>query len=61
MKDHLKTLSRKGAVTVVERVGGKATIAIQHPSGSIVTLENGEKNQLLAELCQICKNWPDVS
>ena len=59
MSDHLKALARKGVVTVVERAGGKAIVAIQS-GGNVVTLEGGRKEQLIAELCQIVKNWPDT-
>ena len=59
MENHLETLARKGTVTVVERAGGKATVAVEISDGTIVTLQGGTKAQLLAELCQICKNLPD--
>jgi hypothetical protein len=59
MSDHLKALARKGVVTVVEHDGGKTIVAIQS-GGNVVTLEGGRKEQLLAELCQIVRNWPDT-
>jgi hypothetical protein len=60
MMDHMKTLSRKGEVTIVEHAGGKAIVAVKTVSGDVVTLKGGTKDQLLAELCQIVKNWPDM-
>jgi hypothetical protein len=60
MKDHMRALARKGVVTVVERAGRKTVVAIQ-ASGSVVTLKGAAgADQLVAELCQICKNWPDL-
>ena len=58
----MKILARKGDVTIVEHAGRKTTVAIQPFSGAgIVTLQGWTtKDQLLAELCQMCKNWPDT-
>ncbi len=60
MTDYMKMLARKGEVTVVEHIGGKTIVALQTPAG-ILTLEGGAKDQLLAELCQMCRNYPDQS
>jgi hypothetical protein len=60
MKDYMKMLARKGAVTIVEHVGGKTMVAIQLSCGNIVTLEGGTKDRLLAELYYMCKGWPDI-
>ena len=62
MKDYLKILARKGEVTVVEHVGGKTMVALQPFSGAGVVVLQGltTKDQLLAEICQICRNWPDT-
>lgn len=54
----MRALTRKGEVTILEHVGGKTIV--RAASGSILTLEGGEKERLIAELCQICKNWPDT-
>jgi hypothetical protein len=59
MKDYMRILARKGEVTIVEHVGGKTMVALR-AAGNVVTLEGGQKDQLVAELCQICKNWPDT-
>lgn len=56
----MRALTRKGEVTILEHVGGKTIVAVRAASGSILTLEGGEKERLIAELCQICKNWPDT-
>ena len=59
-EDSLKILARKGDVTILERIGGKTMISVQ-ASGNVMTLEGGQKDQLLAELCHIFKDWPDAS
>lgn len=59
-EDDMRALTRKGEVTILEHVGGKTIVAVRAASGSILTLEGGEKERLIAELCQICKNWPDT-
>jgi hypothetical protein len=59
-KDYMKILARKGEVTILEHVGGKTIVAIR-ASGNVATLKGAAgADQLLAELCQICKNWPDM-
>jgi hypothetical protein len=55
----MRELARKGNVTVVEHEGGKTTVAIQ-AGHSVLTLENGPKDKLIAELCSIVRNWPDM-
>jgi hypothetical protein len=59
MKNYLEILARKGDVTIVEHAGGKTIIAVE-ACGNVMTLEGGQKDQLLAEMCAIFKNWPDA-
>ena len=59
MTDYMKALARKGKVTIVEKENGTAIVAIQ-ASGSVVTLERAPKEQLIKELYQIVREWPDI-
>jgi hypothetical protein len=59
MEHYMRALARKGKLTIVERANGKAIVAIQ-ASGSVVTLEHASKDQLIRELYQIVRNWPDI-
>ena len=54
-------LARKGEVTVVEQAGKKTTVALQPFSGAgDLTLQGWTtKEQLLAELYHMCRDWPD--
>ena len=58
--DYMEALARKGEVTVVER-GRKTVVALQPFSGAgVVTLEGVTRaNQLIEELYQMCRDWPD--
>jgi hypothetical protein len=60
--DHIRTLERRGTLTILEHTGGKTQVAIQ-AYGGIVTLEGKEgkasKEELLAELCKLTQRWPD--
>jgi hypothetical protein len=58
-KDYMERLARKGEVTILERPQGKVAVAVK-ARGSILTLEGGQKDKLVAELLQICKDWPDI-
>jgi hypothetical protein len=60
MNDHLKILARKGTVTIREDAKGKAIVAVKTAAGNI-TLRGGTKDQLLAELCQMCRDLPDTT
>jgi hypothetical protein len=63
MKDYMKMLARKGTVTIVKhtRRNKKNGVKLQLPSGDVVALSAKVPiDQLLAELCQMCKNWPDM-
>ena len=55
----MKILARKGEVTIVEHVGRKTIVALKTAAG-VVTLTGGTKDQLVAELCQMCQNYPDM-
>ena len=57
--NHMRALARKGTVTIVEKENGRAIVAIQ-ASGSVVTLENAPRDQLVRELYQIVREWPDI-
>jgi hypothetical protein len=58
MTDHMKALARKGEITVVEHVGGR-TIVVLKTSAGVISLEGGTKDQLIAELLRVCRNYPD--
>jgi hypothetical protein len=58
MQDYMKALARKGDITVLEH-GRKTIVALQLGAG-VVTLEGATgADQLVAELYQMCKHWPD--
>ena len=58
--DHMKALSRKGDVTIVEHAGKKTSVSLQPFSGAVVVLQGWTtKEQLLKELCQMCRDYPD--
>ena len=59
MKDYLQALARKGEVTIVEHIGGKPIVALKTPAG-VVSLQGGTKEQLIAELAQMVRNYPDT-
>ena len=61
-KDYMKALAKKGEVTIVEHVDGKTMVALQSFSGAGVVVLQGwtTKDQLVAELCQMCQDYPDM-
>jgi hypothetical protein len=56
----LEILSKKGEVAILERADGKSMVRIRFPSGDVASLAYGPKEQLLKELCQMCKNRPNA-
>jgi hypothetical protein len=48
-KDYMEMLAKKGELTIIERPRGRTALAIS-ADGNILTLENGRKDELLAEL-----------